>query len=58
MTYFQAKPVSHGTPPIEVGSSATIEVMTISTRATMHIHLYFEPSVQLPVTKLSPAFQR
>ena len=30
----------------------------ISTTATTHIHLYFEPSVQSPVTKLSPAFQR
>ncbi len=33
-------------------------MITISTTATMHIHLYFAPSVQLPGWNLDPALQR
>ena len=35
-----------------------IDVITISTTATMHIHLYLLPSVQPPGWKLDPARQR
>src|SRR3954453_4228793 len=56
--YYTAKPSFQGTPRLDVGSSAMTDDTAISATATRHIHLYFEPSVQLPGTKLSPARQR
>ena len=37
LTYFHANSGYQGAPPVEVGNSATRDVMAISTIATMHI---------------------
>src|SRR5580704_7849514 len=57
-TNFQAKPVFHGTPRLEVGMKAMKVTRTTSMSATTESTLYLFPRVQPPGTKASPMRHR
>src|SRR3984957_20781672 len=57
-TYFQANPVSHGTPRLEVGMNAMKVTRTTSMSAMTERTLYLLPRFQPPGTKDEPIRHR